>query len=87
MSKRITIILPSRTLAVLDRVAPKGQRSQFISRAVLYFVETQGKDALRDRLKREALANAERDAAMAAEWFSVEEEAAKRRFKIQRRMP
>jgi hypothetical protein len=30
---------------------------------------------LRSRLKQEALANAQRDLAMAAEWFSLEEEA------------
>lgn len=74
MSKRINVILPESTLAILDRVAPKGQRSQFVSQAVLHFVETQGRNALRGRLKREALANAERDLAMAAEWFPLEEE-------------
>jgi CopG family transcriptional regulator/antitoxin EndoAI len=76
MSKRINIVLPDTTLAVLDRVAPKGSRSDLISRAVLHFVETQGKGALRERLKHEALANAERDVVMAAEWFPVEEEIA-----------
>ena len=67
MSKRINIVLPDTTLAVLDGVAPKGYRSQVISRAVLHFIESQGKAMLRDRLKREALANAERDVEMAAE--------------------
>jgi len=38
MSKRINIVLPEGTLAILDRVAAKGNRSQFISRAVLHFV-------------------------------------------------
>ena len=76
MSKRINISLPDQTLAVLDRVAPKGERSQFISRAVLHFVESQGKATLRERLKAEALANDGRDARIAAEWFPLEEEAA-----------
>jgi CopG family transcriptional regulator/antitoxin EndoAI len=76
MSKRINIVLPDKTLAVLDRVAPKGNRSQFISRAVLHFIESQGKESLRERLKREAIANAGRDLEMAAEWFPLEEEAA-----------
>ena len=75
MSKRINVVLPDKTLAVLDRVAPKGNRSQLISKAVLHFVAVRGKDALRERLKQEALANAERDVAMAAEWFPLEEEA------------
>jgi CopG family transcriptional regulator/antitoxin EndoAI len=78
MSKRINIVLPDKTLAVLDRVATKGNRSQFISRAVLHFIESQGKEMLRERLKREAIANAARDVEMAAEWFPLEEEAATR---------
>jgi CopG family transcriptional regulator / antitoxin EndoAI len=76
MSKRINIVLPEKTLAILDRVAPKGNRSQLISRAVLHYVESQGKEMLRERLKREAIANADRDLEMAADWFSLEEEAA-----------
>jgi CopG family transcriptional regulator/antitoxin EndoAI len=75
MSKRINIVLPDKTLAVLDRVAAKGDRSQFISEAVLHFVETRGKENLRERLKAEAIANAARDRGIAAEWFSLEEEA------------
>jgi CopG family transcriptional regulator / antitoxin EndoAI len=76
MSKRINVILPDKTVAVLDRVTSKGNRSRFISRAVLHLVETEGKANLRERLKAEALANAERDLAIAAEWFPLEEEAA-----------
>lgn len=66
--RRINIILASETLAALDRVASKGRRSEFISQAVLHYLESVGKEALRDRLRREALANAGRDVAMAAEW-------------------
>jgi hypothetical protein len=46
MSRRITTVVPGRTL-----------------------------EMLRERLKHEALANAERDIAMAAEWLPLEEEA------------
>ena len=77
MSKRINIVLPDETVALLDRVAAKGARSRFISRAVMHLVETEGKSNLRERLKVEALANAERDLAIAAEWFPLEEEAAR----------
>lgn len=77
MSKRINIILPDKTVSVLDRVTTKGRRSEFISRAVLHFVQTAGKGHLRDRLKHEAIANAERDVALAVEWFPLEEEIAK----------
>ena len=75
MSKRINIILPDKTVAVLDRVATKGTRSRFIDRAVRHYVESQGNASLREQLKAGYRANAERDLAMAAEWFPLEEEA------------
>jgi len=40
-------------------------------------VAAEGRKNLRARLKEEALANAERDLAIAAEWFPLEEEAAR----------
>ena len=75
MTKRINVILPEQTLNVLDRVASKGNRSRFITRAVHFYVESQGKQNLRDQLKAGYLANAERDIQLAAEWFPLEEEA------------
>jgi CopG family transcriptional regulator / antitoxin EndoAI len=75
MSKRINIVLPDKTVAVLDRVAARGTRSRFIDRAVRHFVETQGRRTLREQLKAGYRANAERDLAIAVEWFPVEEEA------------
>ncbi|MBI1787529.1 MAG: hypothetical protein HYR60_08260 [Acidobacteria bacterium] len=59
MSKRFNIILPDATAAVLDRVAPRGNRSRFIDRA----------------LKAGALANAALNLEIAQEWFPVEQEA------------
>lgn len=75
MSKRINIMLPEKTLAVLDRVAPRGTRSQFVSRAVLHYVETKGQQSLREQLKAGYLANADESLKIAAEWFPLEEEA------------
>jgi CopG family transcriptional regulator/antitoxin EndoAI len=75
MSKRINIVLPDTTVKVLDRVAPKGDRSRFISHAVLHYVETVGKRSLKERLKAGYQANAARNLEIAAEWFPLEEEA------------
>jgi CopG family transcriptional regulator / antitoxin EndoAI len=75
MNKRINVILPITTVAVLDRVATKGNRSALIDRAIRHYVGTHGRQNLRERLKQEGLANAERDLLMAAEWFPLEEEA------------
>jgi hypothetical protein len=73
-NKRINIILPAATVAVLDRVAAKGNRSALIDRAIRHYVNTQSRQSLRERLKQEALANSERDLQMAAEWFPLDEE-------------
>ena len=74
MSKRVNIMLPDATVKVLDRVAPKGDRSRFISQAVLHYVQTQSAANLRERLKQGALANAKLDLEIAAEWFPAEQE-------------
>lgn len=75
MSKRINIMLPDRTLAVLERVAPRGSRSRFVSAAVLHYVETRGAQSLREQLKAGYLAHADENLKIAAEWFPLEEEA------------
>ena len=75
MSKRVNIILPDATLKVLERVAAKGDRSRFISQAVLHYVQSQSAANLRARLKQGALANAKLNLEIAEEWFPVEQEA------------
>ncbi len=75
MSRRINIILPEETIAVLDRVAPKGSRSRFVSEAVLQYVKERRRRNLRERLRSGYLANADQSLKIAAEWFPLEEEA------------
>jgi CopG family transcriptional regulator / antitoxin EndoAI len=74
MGKRINIILPDETIKVLDKVAPKGDRSRLISKAVLYYVKSRGEAYVREQLKAGYLANAEDNSKMAVEWFPLEEE-------------
>ena len=78
MSKRINILLPDETVSVLDRAATKGTRSAFISKAVLHYVETQGREALREQLKAGYRANNKESLALATEWLLLEEEAPSR---------
>lgn len=85
MNKRINIILPEKTLSVLDRVSTKGNRSSFISKAVTYYIQTQTRQSLRERLKSGYEANAEEDLKMAEEWFPLEEEAWQKFKKTQKR--
>lgn len=75
MSKRINVMLPDETLAVLDRVTARGSRSRFVSRAVLHYVKSHAKLNLRERLKAGYQANAQESLKIALEWFPLEEEA------------
>ena len=50
MSKRVNIVLPDRTLKVLDRVAGKDGRSRYINEAILFYVQTRVFSDLRRRL-------------------------------------
>jgi len=75
MSRRVNVVLPDAALALLDRVAPRGGRSSFITAAVFHYVRVRSRENLRERLKQEALANAARDLELAEEWFPLEEEA------------
>ena len=75
MSKRINVMLPDETLAVLDRVTSRGGRSRFVSRAVLHYVQSRAKQNLRERLKAGYQANAQENLKIALEWFPLEEEA------------
>jgi CopG family transcriptional regulator/antitoxin EndoAI len=75
MNKRINIVLPEETIRVLDRVAPKGNRSRVISDAVIYYVTDRARNHLAERLKQGALANSRRDIELVEDWFPIDEEA------------
>jgi len=70
MSVRINInvVLPDETMVVLNRLAPRGSRSRVISDAVMHYVSSRGRGNLAERPKAGALANAQRDLAIAGEW-------------------
>jgi CopG family transcriptional regulator/antitoxin EndoAI len=85
MSVRINVILPDETVRVLDRVAPRGNRSRVISDAVMHYVSSRGRSNLAEQLKAGALANAKRDMAIAEEWFLLEEGAWQQHTKPRRK--
>ena len=65
-------MLPEDTIRLIDRSAPHGNRSRFIDDAVRYFVREHGRTKLRQLLEEGAQRRAERDLAIADEWFSVD---------------
>jgi CopG family transcriptional regulator/antitoxin EndoAI len=79
MHRRINITLPEATVRLLNRVAPKGDRSRLIAKAVSHYVAAAGRTQLRKQLKEGAIRRAERDRQLAADWFALDEEAWPRR--------
>jgi CopG family transcriptional regulator/antitoxin EndoAI len=75
MHRRLNITLSEETIRLIDRVAAKGDRSHFIAEAVLHYVGARGRAKLRKRLREGAARRAERDLQLAADWFSLDEEA------------
>lgn len=71
---RLNITLPETTVLLLDSVADKGTRSTFIDTAIKMHIHEVKAAHMREALKAGAIANAERDLAMAEEWFELEEE-------------
>ncbi len=65
MNRRLNITLPEKTVRMLDRAVPRGQRSKLIDEAVKRFVKEQGRANLRRQLALGAIARSERDRQMA----------------------
>jgi CopG family transcriptional regulator/antitoxin EndoAI len=77
--RRINITLPEEALRLVDRVASKGDRSRFIAEAISHYAKVTNKATLRKRLREGAMRRAERDRALALEWFDLEREIKPRR--------
>ena len=74
MRKRLNIMLPEETIQMIDRVTAKGGRSRLIDQAVKHYIHSFGRKTLRRRLKEGAELRAERDLALAEEWFAIDED-------------
>jgi CopG family transcriptional regulator / antitoxin EndoAI len=72
--KRINISLPVETVALVDRIAKKGNRSHLIDQAVHFFMKEIGREKIKQELKEGACQRAERDSALCKEWFVLEDE-------------
>lgn len=73
MTQRINVMLPAQTVKVLDRLAPKGDRSRLINTAIHFYITNQAKNNLAKRVKESAQANAQRDLELAEDWFILED--------------
>lgn len=74
MHKRLNITLPETTVELIEDLAQKGGRSNFIDNAVKFYVKQLKQEGLRERLKEGAIARSRQDVEIAEEWFDLEEE-------------
>ncbi len=74
MYRRINITLPDSTVRLMERVAGKGERSRLVDDALKQYLRGATKKSLRKRIKEGAIRRSERDRALAAEWFLLDEE-------------
>jgi CopG family transcriptional regulator/antitoxin EndoAI len=77
--RRINITLPDEALRLVDRIAPRGDRSRFIAEAISHYATATRRAQLRRRLREGAVRRAERDRSLALDWFELEQEVRPRR--------
>jgi CopG family transcriptional regulator / antitoxin EndoAI len=73
-TKRLNITLPKSTVSLLETIANKGERSNFIDNAIKAYIKQNKQKTLRESLKEGSIARSERDLSLADEWFEIEEE-------------
>ncbi|MEZ4712529.1 MAG: hypothetical protein R3A44_35405 [Caldilineaceae bacterium] len=73
-TEKVTLTLPVELMA-RSALAPVRRQSQFVAEAIRAYIAAQERQALRARLVAGYQANAGVDAAVAAEWEAVDEEA------------
>lgn len=72
MQRRINVSLSEEAVRLLDRMAPKGDRSRFLDELVKR--TARGRAELRARLKEGYIKRAPRDREVAAEWDPLADE-------------
>jgi CopG family transcriptional regulator / antitoxin EndoAI len=76
--RRLNITLPRETVRLVDLVAGRGDRSRFIADAIAFYVGAPPRAELKSRLKKGAQRRADRDRALAIEWFDLDDEDGRR---------
>ena len=72
--RRINITLPEETVEIMAAIVEKGSRRTFIDEAIKSHAKNLKGQSLREQLEEGAIVRAERDLALAQEWFHLEEE-------------
>ena len=72
--KRVNITLPQDTLHLIERVAPRSNRSRFLDTAVRFYIKESGRANLHMLMREGAVSRSERDLGLGEEWFPLENE-------------
>jgi CopG family transcriptional regulator/antitoxin EndoAI len=72
--KRVNITLPEETIQKIDKIVKEGKRSQFIDKAINFYIEKKSSAQLKKLMKEGAIKRAQRDLDICAEWFVLENE-------------
>lgn len=75
MKEKVTLTLPQELMDAVRELAPARGYSQFVAEALEYYIDQKQRRELRERLIAGYQANADADAALAAEWEPLEDEA------------
>jgi metal-responsive CopG/Arc/MetJ family transcriptional regulator len=78
MRKRLNIVLPETTIKGIDRMARRGQRSEFINQAVKHFISHHSAEALRTQLESAVVRDRDLNREISTDWVGVDEEAWRR---------
>lgn len=73
MQRRINVSFSEEAVRLLDRMAPRGDRSRFLEQLVMR--TARDREVLRARLEEGYIRRARRDREVAGEWDSVADEA------------
>jgi CopG family transcriptional regulator / antitoxin EndoAI len=68
MYRLTNITLPEEIVRLVDRMAPKRDRSRFIAEAITYYTSASRRADLKRRLREGAVRRADRDHALVGEW-------------------
>jgi CopG family transcriptional regulator / antitoxin EndoAI len=74
MYQQIKIVLPQKTIELIDSLAIQEDRDRLIDEAIKFYVIDLQKKSLQQQLREGAIHRSNRDLNLAEEWFNLEEE-------------
>lgn len=74
MYQQIKVVLPQKTIELIDSLAIQSDRDRLIDEAIQFYVIDRQKKLLQQQLREGAIHRSDRDLIFAEDWFNLEEE-------------